>query len=339
MKHILLMACVSVPLLFSSGAAADYSENPDAVAFIEKMVTEHKFKREDLIQWLRSAERKESIIKAMSRPAEKVKPWHEYRKHFISPQRINGGVEFWQRNNDTLEKVRREFGVEPSVIVSIIGVETSYGGNTGSYLVIDALATLAFDYYVNVDKRESRRKFFTSELEHFLLLAREQNHDPLSLKGSYAGAMGLGQFMPSSYRSYAVDYNRDQFADIWESEEDAIASVANYFRKHGWREGEPVATRARISNLAADIALDKLHRPKLSLTELEGKGITSVEQLPPETKALPMEFEGKYGPEYWLGLDNFYVISRYNPRTKYALAVYQLSEAIKERHNELAQLR
>lgn len=323
-------------LSFSPQLHANYSEHPEADPFINTMVENHKFDRQDIVRWLANAEKKESIIKAMSRPAEKVKPWHEYRKHFISEQRINGGAAFWRKHQATLEQAYRDYGVDPAIIVSIIGVETNYGKNTGSYKVIDALTTLAFDYYTYHDKRESRKKFFTSELENFLLLAREQNRDPLSLKGSYAGAMGLGQFMPSSYRNYAVDYDNDQFADIWSNPTDAIASVANYFAKHGWRNGEAVATRAHISPSPDESSINKLHRPKESLSQLADKGYTPVSELPADSVALPMKFKGKYGPEYWLGLHNFYVISRYNPRTKYAMAVYQLSELIRERNHELA---
>lgn len=338
MKRFIQLACASFISTFAVPGFADYSQYPDARVFIDLMVDKHKFNREDMIEWLRNAERKESIIKAMNRPAEKVKPWYEYRQHFVSEQRIRGGVEFWNSNSATLNNVYRDYGVDPAIVVAIIGVETNYGSNTGSFKVVDALTTLAFDYYTTINKQESRQKFFTSELENFFLLAREQNHDPLSLKGSYAGAMGLGQFMPSSYRRYAVDYNKDLFADIWDSTDDAIASVANYFKKNGWRDGEPVATRARISDTPDESELNKLHRPKLTIAELATLGYTPVDELDPKTKALPMSFEGKYGPEYWLGLHNFYVISRYNPRNKYALAVYQLSEAIKARHNELAQL-
>jgi membrane-bound lytic murein transglycosylase B len=217
-------------------------------------------------------------------------------------------------------------------IVSIIGVETNYGSNTGSYKVVDALATLAFDYYTYTEKRASRKRFFTAELENLFLLAREQNQNPVELKGSYAGAMGLGQFMPSSYRNYAVDFDNDQFANIWTNPTDAIGSVANYFARHGWRQGEAVAMRANINTDPAEDSLNKLHRPKATLAELNNQGYKTIEQFPADTKVLPMRFQAKYGNEYWLGLHNFYVISRYNPRTKYAMAVYQLSELIRERN-------
>jgi membrane-bound lytic murein transglycosylase B len=316
----------------SSNSYADYSTHPEAADFIDLMVEKHQFERDEIVSWLKVAKHQKSIVKAMSRPAEKVKPWYQYRKHFISEARINGGVKFCQEKKQTLERAQRELGVEPAIIVSIIGVETNYGSNTGSYKVVDALATLAFDYYTYTEKRAKRKRFFTGELENLFLLAREQKQNPVELKGSYAGAMGLGQFMPSSYRNYAVDFDGDEFANIWTNPTDAIGSVANYFSRHGWRQGEAVAMRANISSDPAEDSLNKLHRPKATLAELNSQGYKTLEKLPTDTKALPMRFQAKYGNEYWLGLHNFYVISRYNPRTKYAMAVYQLSELIRERN-------
>lgn len=310
---------------------ADYSEHPEAAAFVDTMVTKHKFERADIVGWLSYAEHQNSIVKAMSRPAEKVKPWFEYRKHFISDLRIERGLQFWEENQKTLERAQQEFGVDPAIIVSIIGVETNYGRNTGSYKVIDALTTLAFDYYTYTEKRESRKKFFITQLEHMFLLAREQKQDPLALKGSYAGAMGWGQFMPNSYRNYAVDFDGDEFADIWTNPTDAIGSVANYFTKHGWKKDQPVATRAHIEGEVSEEGLNKMKRPTMTIAELSAMGYQPVEKFDSETTAFPMRFKAKYGDEYWIGLHNFYVIGRYNPRTKYAMAVYQLSEIIRNK--------
>ena len=307
---------------------ADYSNHPQALLFIEKMTSEHNFSEEQLTGWLSLAERQESIIKAMSRPAEKAKPWHEYRRIFVTDKRIERGREFWLENQDTLIKASSEFGVDPAIIVSIIGVETNYGRNVGSYKVIDALTTLAFDYYTDIEKRESRRKFFTIQLEHLLLLAREQNKDPITLKGSYAGAMGWGQFMPNSYRNYAVDYDNDEFADIWDNPTDAIGSVANYFNKHGWKTGQPVATKAFIEGSIDPSAVNKMTRPKQTIGYFIKEGYRPLDKYSKDTLALPIRLEAKYGDEYWLGLHNFYVIGRYNPRTKYAMAVFQLSQQI-----------
>ena len=318
-------------MIFATVSLADYSEHPEATAFVETMVTKHNFDREQVLNWLAQANHQKSIVKAMSRPAEKAKPWHEYRKIFVTDTRADRGIEFWQQNKETLAKAEREFGVDPAIIVSIIGVETNYGRNTGSYKVIDALATLAFDYYTYTERRESRKKFFTIQLEHLMLLAREQNQDPLALKGSYAGAMGWGQFMPNSYRNYAVDYDGDGFADIWTNPTDAIGSVANYFTKHGWQKDQPVATRATIDKTPSSESLNKMKRPTATIADLMAQGYKPVDTFAPSSKAFPMSFAAKYGTEYWIGMHNFYVIGRYNPRTKYAMAVYQLSELMRNR--------
>lgn len=317
--------------LFATPSLADYSAHPEAEAFVDTMVTKHNFDRQQVLTWLAYAKHQKSIVKAMSRPAEKAKPWHEYRKIFVTDTRANRGLEFWKQNKATLDKAEREFGVDPAIIVSIIGVETNYGRNTGSYKVIDALTTLAFDYYTYTEQRESRKRFFTIQLENLLLLAREQNQDPLELKGSYAGAMGWGQFMPNSYRDYAVDYDGDGFADIWTNPTDAIGSVANYFTKHGWQKDQPVATRAYIEKAPSKEGLNKMKRPTTTIAELTAQGYDPVEKFAPDSKAFPMSFKAKYGTEYWIGLHNFYVIGRYNPRTKYAMAVYQLSEIMRNR--------
>lgn len=330
-------------LATAAGAyAGDYADSPLAGQLIDELVAEEGFERRQLTGWLSHATRQESIIKAMSRPAEKVKPWYDYRKHFISDRRVTGGVDFWIEHRATLDRAADVFGVDPAIIVGIIGVETNYGSNTGSHRVIDALTTLAFDYYVDVAPRESRQRFFTSELKNLFLLAREQGQDPLTLTGSYAGAMGWGQFMPSSYRAYAVDFDGDQFADIWNNPIDAIGSVASYFSNHGWALGEPVAVRANLRAGGGSDELDKLRRPSQTVSALVTQGFAVVDPAladDPSTltrKAIPLSFDQQSGPEYWLGFNNFYVISRYNPRTKYAMAVYQLSELIADRYHQQA---
>jgi len=334
LKKIIRIFSITLWASVAGLCAADYSQHPEVDAFIDLMVNKHQFEQQQILGWLSEAKHQQSIVKAMGRPAEKVKPWHEYRKLFVSERRINRGVKFWNKNQQTLQRAAEDFGVDPAIIVSIIGVETNYGRNTGSYRVVDALSTLAFDYYVSIEKRESRKKFFTTQLEHLFLLAREQNQDPLSLKGSYAGAMGWGQFMPNSYRNYAVDYDDDKVADIWTNPTDAIGSVANYFAKHGWKKDQPVATRAQVGEDFDSQGLNKMRRPKISIADLETKGYKPVENYAKDSKAFPMLLAGKYGDEYWLGLHNFYVIGRYNPRIKYAMAVYQLSLAIRERRCE-----
>jgi membrane-bound lytic murein transglycosylase B len=336
---ILKFVVLSSYLLLAPLSFADYSQQPQVAPFIDRMVEEHQFERAQVLEWLKMAENQQSIINAMSRPAEKVKPWHEYRKIFVTELRIKRGIEFWQQHEQALERAYKEYGVDPAIIVSILGVETNYGRNTGSYRVIDALSTLAFDYYHNIEKRESRKKFFTIQLENLFLLAREQKKDPLKLKGSYAGAMGWGQFMPDSYRDYAVDFDGDNLADIWTNPTDAIGSVANYFnKKGGWQKDQPVATRAHIGEKLNTQGINKMRKPKVTIAELIGRGYQPVQNFAEDSLASPMKLTAKYADEYWLGFHNFYAIGRYNPRIKYAMAVYQLSLMIKAQRCETTEI-
>lgn len=317
-------------LLATSGLrAGEYEQRSDVQAFAEEMQARYGFKKDDVLNILSHAEKKQSILDAIARPAEKAKPWKDYRKIFLTSARIDGGADFWLTHEQSLQEVSSSFHVEPAMIVAIIGIETNYGKNTGSYRVIDALSTLAFDY-------PPRSAFFRQELQNFLLLAREQKKDPLTLTGSYAGAMGYGQFMPSSYRNYAADFNKDGFADIWSNPTDAIASVANYFKQHGWQMGEPVLVRA---NTVADFDTSLLasnggFKPQFSLQELAERGASPVVGgLGNNRKAVLISQEGDYGTEYWLGFNNFYTITRYNNSSMYAMAAFQLADAIKAEHD------
>ena len=322
----ILLGCL---LAASHLHAGEYEQRSDVQAFADEMQTRYNFKKEDALEILSHAEKKQAILDAIARPAEKAKPWKDYRKIFLTDARVDGGVNFWLAHEQTLQAVSSSLQVEPEMIVAIIGIETSYGKNTGSYRVIDALATLAFDY-------PPRSAFFRQELQNFLLLAREQKKDPLTLKGSYAGAMGYGQFMPSSYRNYAADFDKDGFADIWGNQADAIASVANYFKKHGWQAGEPVLARA---NTVAGFDTSLLattggFKPKLSLQEIAERGASPVVGgLGNARKAVLISQEGDYGTEYWLGFDNFYTITRYNNSSMYAMAAFQLADVIKAEHS------
>ncbi|PCJ38361.1 MAG: lytic murein transglycosylase B [Cellvibrionales bacterium] len=322
------LVSVLIALLASAGLARaeperSYSGNAKAQAFIERMVAEHDVDRAELQALFAGAHYKQSIIDAMTRPAEKVKLWKDYRKIFLTEKRLRQGLQFWREQRSWLEKMQAEFGVPIEYVVAIIGVETYYGRVTGNYRVVDALSTLAFDY-------PARSPFFTKELEHFLLLAKEQKLDPATLKGSYAGAMGYGQFMPSSYRAYAVDYNDDGVADIWADPADAIGSVANYFVRHGWQRDEGVVVRARIrSDYNAEL-VNKLVKPKLSLTQLADQGFSPVSEMNADIKAIPLRLQGQAGVEFWLGLQNYYTITRYNHSFRYAMAVTQLAEKIAE---------
>jgi membrane-bound lytic murein transglycosylase B len=315
-----LFNCLLV--LAGPAAQAGYGNEPQVQEFVAMMVEKHNFNRAQLLGVLGQAERRDDIIELMSKPAEKRLAWYEYRNIFLTESRIDGGVAFWKENADILAKAEQAFGVDPQVIVAIIGVETRYGSNTGRHRVLDALTTLAFDY-------PPRSQFFTSELEQFLVLAREEDIDPLSATGSYAGAMGYGQFIPSSYRNYAVDFDANGKRDLWNSPMDIIGSVANYFHVHGWIDRAPVAVRAEVSGDAYQPLLDLGYDPNTALHAMRHDGVTPVTDMPDDLEAALIAFDQPDGPEYWLGFNNFYVITRYNHSPLYAMAVYQLSEEIR----------
>ena len=309
-----------------SGAARAVDVDPAAVdsarnAFVERMVEEHGFDAAELGEILERAEIEQSILEAISRPAERVLAWHEYRDIFLTDTRVNGGVAFWQEHAETIARTSESFGVAPELLVAILGVETNYGSRMGSYRVIDALATLAFAY-------PPRSGFFTSELEAFLLLVREEGMDPETLLGSYAGAMGAGQFISSSFRAYAVDGNGDGRRDLWEDWEDVFASVANYFRAHGWRAGETVVERAAPGNGRSPGESDNSMNLNDSLSSVREAGFEVASDLPAETPVTLLSLQGDEGQEHWVGFHNFRVITRYNRSVMYALAVHQLGRAI-----------
>lgn len=318
-------------LLASATTAASTPLAPEAVGgFIQQMEQAHGFSASRLERLFAGVERSEHILELMSRPAEKVKPWWEYRDLFISGKRIADGVDFWREHATSLQRAEREYGVAPEVIVAIIGVETSYGRITGNYRVIDALATLAFHY---PGGNPARTAFFRSQLEHLLLLAREENADPLSFKGSYAGAMGMPQFMPENFRKLAVDFDGDGARDIWADADDTIGSVANYLNHHGWQRGAPVLSPAVVhGERVAELVQDSL-APERTLRDLIARGISPARaESHDERGAALFGLEGREGTEYWIGYTNFYVISRYNPRLKYTMAVAQLADAIRDRY-------
>jgi len=305
----------------SNAQAGDYQTDEKLRTFIAEMQNEHGFAAEPLNRLFAKVTKQQSILDAIARPAEKVRQWEDYRPTFVNTRRIAGGQIFWQQNRQALERAEREYGVPAQIIVAIIGVETSYGGNTGSYRVIDALATLAFSY-------PPREVFFRKELKEFLLMVREQQLDALSLKGSYAGAMGLPQFMPSSFRAYAVDFDDDGKIDIWNNSTDAIGSVANYFKEHGWTRGEPVTLLATVASEQADRGLSTGLEPDRTPAKLQALGWDAGQILKDDLPVTAFRLQGGQGAEYWLGLPNFYVITRYNRSAMYAMAVYQLSEVL-----------
>ena len=300
--------------------ASNYGAHPQANAFVADMVERYQMSRPELEALMADAQRRQSILDAMARPAES-KPWFEYRPIFLKPSRIEGGVAFWSDNAVILDSAAQHFGVDPRVIVAIIGVETRYGANAGRYRVLDALATLAFDY-------PPRSKFFRGELEQFLLLAQEEDVDPRAALGSYAGAMGYGQFIPSSYRRYAVDFDQNGKRDLWGSPYDIIGSVANYLHVHGWQLGQPVAVRARVAGNQYAKLIGSDLKPRTTVAEMRQLGVQPETDVDPALRGALIELEGQDGPEYWIVFNNFYVITRYNRSPLYAMAVNQLSEAI-----------
>jgi membrane-bound lytic murein transglycosylase B len=325
-RNVVRGILVVTSLVVSSGAAAQAVNAAARGAFIDKMVGSHGFDRAALTKLIDAAVIDQTILDAMARPAERVVPWFEYRNIFMTEERIAAGVRFWAEHAATLEPVAERYGVAPEMIVAIVGVETYFGTRMGRYRVLDALATLAFAY-------PPRASFFTSELESFLLLTREEEVDPTSALGSYAGAMGAGQFIPSSYRAYAVDADADGKRDLWTDWDDVFGSVANYFAKHGWRAGEPVMEPAirpeRFAGPEPRNSLD-LDATVGSLTE---QGYVFTTTLPVEAPAAAYSYEAQGGgSEYWVGYHNFRVVTRYNRSTKYALAAHQLSQAIRSRY-------
>lgn len=291
-------------------------------AFIEYTASTYGVSREHIRAVLAQAEYKQSIIDAINRPAEAVKPWSEYRLIFMNDARINGGQAFYRQHRDALERVSAETGVPAEYVVAIIGVETSYGRITGNFRVVDALYTLAFDH-------PRRAPFFAGELAQLFALVKEEPQlDIMALKGSYAGAMGMGQFMPSSYRLWAKDGDGDSRRDLLDHTPDVFASIANYFAIHGWQRGGPVVARAALDAGSAEFVAETVD-PIHPLPALAGRGYRPLAGEPLAEGATVLNFDGAAGREHWLGYRNFYVITRYNRSPMYALAVHQLAQAIR----------
>ena len=318
-----LLAGVTLCFLSVASAMAIDLDQPEVEAFIATMVEEHDFDREQLRDTLGAAEVKQSILDAIARPAEKTKSWAEYREIFITPERIEAGAQFWVDNEDALRQVSEATGVPMEMLVGIIGVETYFGRITGSFRVLDALSTLAFSY-------PPRAKFFRRELEQYLLLVREEGMQATDATGSYAGAMGRPQFMPSSFRAYAVDATGDGKRDIWNDWTDVAGSIANYFLEHGWKPGEDVAAQASLGGGWQGPVPEPRNtlKPSETVASLSRKGVMFVTGLPGDSKGELLTYEGADGLENWVGFHNFFVITRYNRNVMYALAVHQLGQEI-----------
>ena len=302
--------------------ALEYVDRTEVQAFVKELAAQESFNEYDLLTVFRNAEYKQSIIDAITRPAERTLTWAKYQDIFLTERRTVSGIEFMEKNRLALEAAYEVYGVSPIIVTAIIGVETMYGKIAGNDRVLDALATLSFDY-------PPRSKFFRRELGEFILLAREEKKMITELKGSYAGAMGMGQFIPSSYRAYAVDFDGDGFRDIWNNPVDAIGSVANYLAKHGWQRDMQITFKVSAANVPADVFNVSL-KPSKSIAELKLLGMADdLRGLDPEQAVSPMVLNGKDGEEFWIGLNNFYVITRYNHSKLYAMAVFQLSETLR----------
>lgn len=303
----------------------DFANNPNAQQFIDKMVNKHGFDRQQLQEILSQAKRLDSVLRLMDNqaPTTSVKPpsgpngaWLRYRKKFITPDNVQNGVVFWNQYEDALNRAWQVYGVPPEIIVGIIGVETRWGRVMGKTRILDALATLSFNY-------PRRAEYFSGELETFLLMARDEQDDPLNLKGSFAGAMGYGQFMPSSYKQYAVDFSGDGHINLWDPV-DAIGSVANYFKAHGWVKGDQVAVMAN----GQAPGLPNGFKTRYSISQLAAAGLTPQQPLGNHQQASLLRLDVGTGYQYWYGLPNFYTITRYNLSTHYAMAVWQLGQAV-----------
>lgn len=305
-------------------AAAIDTKRSDVKEFIAHMVNSYGFKKRALRKLLRGAEFQPAIVEAMGRPAEKAKLWYEYRPIFLTERRIQEGVEFWTAHRQALDQASVHSGVAPEYLAAILGVETFYGRRTGTYRVLDALVTLSFEY-------PPRSKFFRDELEQFLLLTRDGRLDAKSVKGSYAGAMGVPQFMPSNYRRYAIDADANGRIDLWSDWPDVCASVGNYLKEHGWNAGEPVLGEATVAPEKAA----ELDGRKLALSETVGsltaKGVNFDSPLPAEAPAILVAADEADGVHWRVGYNNFYVVTRYNHSVLYAMAVYELATAVKQR--------
>jgi membrane-bound lytic murein transglycosylase B len=326
-RHSIQAAVFFLAALPLSGTGTVHAidlKRPEVKNFISHMADSYGYKKRALRKLLKSAQSQPAIIDAMNKPAEKAKLWYEYRPIFINERRIREGTDFWIAHRQALDQASIKSGVAPEYLAAILGVETYYGRLTGNYRVLDALVTLSFDY-------PAREKFFREELEQYLLLTRDMHMDPLALKGSYAGAMGAPQFMPSNYRRYAVDADSNGRIDLWSDWPDVCASVGNYLKEHGWNAGEPVLVDATVTPEKAG----ELDGRKLVLSEtiasLTAKGVSFDAPLPPEAPAILIAADDTDGIHWRVGYNNFFVITRYNHSALYAMAVYELANAVKQR--------
>ena len=301
-----------------------FADHPAALAFSKDMEFREGFNADELMRLFSSINSNPKVIQLIKPPSTPgQRSWERYRSRFLNERRIDGGIKFWQNNKNKLLEASQRYGVPPEIIVAIIGVETEYGKNTGGFKVLEALATLAFEY-------PPRAEFFRKELEQFLLMARESGISPLDFKGSYAGAIGIPQFMPGSQRRFAVDFDNDGKIDLSNSTDDAIGSVARFLEQHGWQAGGAIAFPAQLTQAPATAWLEAGIRPTLEVSELKQQGVSTSADSRSPVALIDLVTPGME-TEYWLGLNNFYVITRYNRSSFYAMSVFQLAEAIREK--------
>lgn len=319
-RLLLFFWCLLAPAASPAVPVDDYPYLHDMV---DRLAREHGLDRGELVGIFEQVTLRPKVVEAMKRPAERL-PWHRYRSFFINPAQISNGAEFWSTHRETLERAAQQTGVPPEIIVAVIGIETRYGTTLGSHPVLDSLTTLTLQY-------QRRREFFGKQLEHFLLLTHEESLDPFSIRGSYAGAIGIPQFMPSSYREYAVDFSGDGRADLVNQIDDAIGSVANYLSRFKWQDGGPVSVEISPAQPPASDFVNK-RRPNTTLEELRARGFDIGVEAADDAKAGVVRLDGDDGPLYRVVFGNFYVIMRYNPSILYAMAVHELSSAVKQEY-------
>jgi membrane-bound lytic murein transglycosylase B len=326
LKHALgiLLLAASTCLTHAAPVANSFAGDPAVIEFARDLEQRHGFDAEDLLRQFGMVRPNDKVLQLIRPSVSPIqRSWERYRPRFLNERRIDGGVRFWQENRLALAKASALYGVPPEIIVAIIGVETEYGGNTGNFRVLEALATLAFHY-------PRRADFFRTELEQFLLLARENGMDPVNMRGSFAGAIGIPQFMPGSQRRYAVDFDGDQKIDLSSSVDDAIGSVGRFLEQHGWQAGQPIAVLARARGEPERNLIEAGIQPTLLVAELAQQGITADADAQATVTLVDLVSPGR-PTEYWLGYNNFYVITRYNRSSFYAMSVFQLAAAIRER--------
>ncbi|HEX6733504.1 MAG TPA: lytic murein transglycosylase B [Azonexus sp.] len=319
----LALAALSAPT-FAGAEQPAFADEPAVVDFARDLEQRHGFNSAELLGQFAQTRPNARVLQLIQPPSSpQQRSWERYRPRFLNDRRIDGGARFWQDNLTTLVRARAFYGVPEEIVVAIIGVETEYGRNTGGFSVLEALATLAFHY-------PRRAEFFRTELEQFLLLARENRLDPLAVKGSFAGAIGIPQFMPGSQRRYGIDFDGDQRVDLSGSVEDAIGSVARFLEQHGWQAGQPIAVPASVPGAPDPALIEAGIRPSLPVSQLRNQGIIAAADPQAVVTLVDLVSPGK-ATEYWLGFDNFYVITRYNRSSFYAMSVFQLAEAIRQR--------